>query len=94
MCRLYQYTYPEQEKSYEKEETFQDALKAPWLSVTQWNPKLMRALDLLAPVLKMRLEVLPMKQLLAGGMPDSALTEIPHHLLQGLKLELGEGLGR
>ena len=54
----------------------------------------MRALDLLAPVLKMRLEVLRMKQLLAGGMPDSDLTEIPHHLLQGLKLELGEGLGR
>ena len=54
----------------------------------------MRALDLLAPVLKMRLEVLPMKQLLAGGMPDSALTGIPHRLLQGLKLELGVGLGR
>ena len=54
----------------------------------------MRVLDLSVPVLKKKLEVLPMKQLPPGGMPDNGHTKIPHRLLQDLKLELGEGLGR
>jgi hypothetical protein len=55
---------------------------------------MVRALDLSALELKKRLEVLQMRQLLAGGMQDRDLTEIPLRLLPDLKLVLGEDLGR
>ena len=53
----------------------------------------MKTLDLSAPELKKRLEVLLMKQPPAGGMLGSGPTKILHHLLLDLKSELGEDHG-
>ena len=93
VCPSSQYIFPERGKSFEKEETSRDALKAPLLSDIQWNLKMMKMLDLSAPELKKKLEVLQMKQPPAGGTLDSDPTKTPHHLSLDLKSELGEDHG-
>ena len=93
VCPSSQYIFPERGKSFEKEETSRDALKAPLLSDIQWNLKMMKMLDLSAPELKKKLEALQMKQPPAGGMLDNDLTEILPHRSLDLKSELGEDLG-